>query len=322
MSNSENLDLKDKRILYELDLNARQTFSRLAKKLHLSKQVILYRINRLEKIEFIKGYSAIIDTSRLGYITFRCYMKLRNMNAVKRDNFIQFLKSKKNIWAVVTLSGKFNVAIALGVNDIYQFYEYWEDILFHYSNNIEIYAISIYSPIFHYSRAYLIGEKDKSKIRILGGKQKIKIDEMDFKILHILSKNVRIPLVEIARILHFSPETIKYRIKNLEKNGVIQGYRAIIDVHKLGYHFFKANIKLASLEKLKEIYSFCHSHPNIYQIDKTIGEWMLEIEFHVKDIRDMFRILDKIEEKFPGSIESFEHFEVISEEKFTYMPEE
>ena len=150
----------------------------------------------------------------------------------------------------------------------------------------------------------------------------MRVDDKDLRILRLLSKNVRAPTVDLAKNLGYSPETIKQRIRNLEKSGVIQGYRVLIDINKLGYRFFKANIKLSSLDKIQEIYNFAHSHPNIYQIDKTIGGWMLEIEFNVRDIRDMFRILDEIEERFPGSIESFDQFEAISEEKFTYMPEE
>ncbi len=43
------LDLLDKKILYELDINARQTSTQLSKKLKRSRNVIEYRINRLKE---------------------------------------------------------------------------------------------------------------------------------------------------------------------------------------------------------------------------------------------------------------------------------
>ena len=41
------LDLKDRKILYELDINSRQSNSEIAKKTGLSKQVIGLRIKKL-----------------------------------------------------------------------------------------------------------------------------------------------------------------------------------------------------------------------------------------------------------------------------------
>ena len=46
---TKTLDLKDKKILNEIEMNARITHAELAKKLKTSKQVVKYRIKNLEK---------------------------------------------------------------------------------------------------------------------------------------------------------------------------------------------------------------------------------------------------------------------------------
>ena len=46
----DKIDKKDRRILYELDLNARQPLVSIAKKTGLSQQVVDYRIKRLERM--------------------------------------------------------------------------------------------------------------------------------------------------------------------------------------------------------------------------------------------------------------------------------
>ena len=69
----DKLNLKDKKILYELEKNARVTISDIAKKVGLSKQLVSYKIKRLEEERIIEGYHAIIDTSKLGYTTYRVY---------------------------------------------------------------------------------------------------------------------------------------------------------------------------------------------------------------------------------------------------------
>ena len=52
-----NLDLKDRKILYELDKNSRQSFADIAKKVRLSKEVVQYRVKRLQDEGYINYFS-------------------------------------------------------------------------------------------------------------------------------------------------------------------------------------------------------------------------------------------------------------------------
>ncbi len=315
------LDKKDRDLLYLLDVNGRLTYSQLAKRTKMSKQLVKYRIERLEKEGFIKGYFPMIDTSKLGYTTFRLYLKFRNITPSRKEEIIEYLKKQKSIWAVVLISGKWDIALGISVKDIYGYYEVWEEILKRYLPNITDYKVSIYSPIYHYSKAYLVEQEDDSKIRILGGNEKTSFDELDINILKKLSKNARTSLVDISNELKQSAELISFRIRQLEKKGIIQGYRAMIDVEKFGYEFYKAEIRLSSYENINQILSFCHRHPNIYQTDKTIGGETIEIEFHVKSLNEMLGIIGELEKHFPKTIDWFDYITVLSEEKTTYMPE-
>ena len=315
------LDKKDRDILYLLDLNGRLTYSQLAKRAAMSKQAAKYRVERLEKEGFIKGYYTMIDTSRLGFITFRAYLKFRGLTPEKKDEIIKYLKAQRPVWAVVLIAGKWDIALGISVKDIYDFYSTWEKILKKYLKYISEYKVSVYSPIYHYSKSYLIGKPDHSEIRILGGKEKAKFDTKDLKVLVKLSKDARASLLDIANGMKMTPEAVAHRIKELEKKGIIQGYRAMIDVNKMGYEFYKAEIRLSDYERLSAILEHCHSHPNIYQVDKTIGGETLEIEFHVKSLKEMLAILGGFEKTFPGAIERFDYITVLSEEKTTYMPD-
>ena len=59
------VDFTDRKLLYELNWNARQTHTKLAKKMHISKQVVRYRIKQLEKKGIIMSYHAVIDWRKL-----------------------------------------------------------------------------------------------------------------------------------------------------------------------------------------------------------------------------------------------------------------
>jgi len=315
------LDKKDRTLLYLLDVNGRMNFAELARRTGMSKQRAQYRVERLEKEGFIKGYYAMIDTSRLGFTTFRVYLKFRNLVPEKQQEISEYLTSQKQVWAVVRIAGKWDVALGIAVEDIYQFYDVWDALLTRYLAYVKDYKISVYSPIYHFTKAYLLGKEDSTKIRILGGKGKAKIDAKDMVLLLALSKNARTSLIELAHNVKMTPEAISHRLKKLEKEGIIQGYRAMIDVTKLGYEFYKTEIRLARYDAIKQITEFCHRHPNIYQIDKTIGGETIEIEFHVRSLQEMLTIIGELEKQFPNTIESFDYITVLSEEKTTYMPE-
>ena len=275
--NELSLDKKDRQLLYLLDLDGRMNYSQLAKKTRMSKQLVKYRTERLEKEGFIKGYFTMIDTSRLGFTTFRVYLKFRNLTPEKKNKIVEYLKNQKSIWAVVLIAGKWDLALGIAVKDIYDFYKIWDKLLEDYLDLIGDYKISIYSPIYHYAKKYLSEDHKESVIRVLGGNEKVDYDDKDIKLLIALSKDARASLLDLSSLLKATPESISYRIKQLEKKGIIQGYRAMINVHKLDYEFYKAEIRLSSYNDIDKIYSFCHNHTNIYQVDKTIGGETLEI---------------------------------------------
>ena len=61
-----------------------------------------------------------------------------------------------------------------------------------------------------------------------------KIDDIDKQILSFLNEDAFISNKEMATRLGMSPTPIHERIKRMERDGVIKGYKAIIDTHKLG----------------------------------------------------------------------------------------
>ena len=62
----------------------------------------------------------------------------------------------------------------------------------------------------------------------------MKLDRIDFDILGILQKNARISNKELAEANSISPSTCLERVRRLNKAGVIQGYRAVVDPAVLG----------------------------------------------------------------------------------------
>lgn len=60
-------DELDRRIVEELMRNARDSGREIARKLKISTSTFIQRVERLEELGIIKGYSANLDFSKLGY---------------------------------------------------------------------------------------------------------------------------------------------------------------------------------------------------------------------------------------------------------------
>jgi len=61
------IDLLDRKILVELETDARQSFRDIAKKLKVSIATVINRTKIMEKAGIIRGYSARLDSEKLGY---------------------------------------------------------------------------------------------------------------------------------------------------------------------------------------------------------------------------------------------------------------
>ena len=315
------LDAYDRTILYELDKNARITTTELGKKIRKSKQFVDYRIKKLEENKVLKGYTTVIDYSKLGYISIRVYFKFHNITPEKQKELEENLIKDKEVWWLVTLEGPWDVGYAMAVKNILDFYHYWDKIMKKYREFISKRSIVIYTHIRQFPKSYIINKKNTEKGTLVGtAREVVKIDELDAKLLRLISDKARMPLLEIAQTIKTSPQVVKNRIKKLTKEGIIQGYRALIDVSFLGYRYYKTYINLTNTERIKELEEFCLQHPNILNINRTIGGKDFEIELQAKSFDEFENIMGELRIQFAGMIDDYEFVIAREEKKMTYFP--
>ncbi len=80
----------------------------------------------------------------------------------------------------------------------------------------------------------------------------LNIDKLDKKILSVLDWHGRMPVNQIAKKVGSNKDVVSYRIKNLEKRGVIVRYFPILDMFKLGYHTSRFYFDLEEMTKEEE----------------------------------------------------------------------
>lgn len=114
----------------------------------------------------------------------------------------------------------------------------------------------------------------------------VELSSIDKEILIILAEDGRTPAAEISRRLNVPPTTIRNRIKRLEDLNVISGYRAMINMKKLGFGI-KAVVQV-QLESTRVYDDFLRELPRLEEvvsvfvptgaIDAFVTIWVKDID--------------------------------------------
>ena len=323
-NNMVKIDAKDREILYQLDLDSRQSFAKIGKKVGLSKTVVAYRINKLKEHEIIKNFYTVVDAFKLGYISFRVYLVYQYVTQETEEEIIDYFVSQKLNWWTISAEGRFDLTVIMWVKDINDFYSFWEKTLRKYRDYFHDQWFSVYVQSYSYRHSYLLDDSkssNRTKFEITGGGKIVEIDDLDFKVLRLIAPNARMPIKEIAKRLNTTVTVISYRIKKLIKLEVIQGFRTDIDFSKLGYKFFKADIHLKDYKQRGDIINYIRLNPNLVRVDRSVGISDLELEFHVKGLPQFHQIMRDLTNRFPDAIKKYQYVYASKLHKMNYMPE-
>lgn len=108
--------------------------------------------------------------------------------------------------------------------------------------------------------------------RMIVGKARKHLDDIDLKIIDELSRNARATYREVANVVGLTDVAVMKRVKKLEQGGVIKRYTVILDPFALGYgkvSFTGINVKP---EKLFEVVKALKSKPYIRYLAITSGD--------------------------------------------------
>jgi len=320
-----NLDIKDKKILAELDKNARQSNSQIGKKVRLSKEVVKYRIDKLIENKVIIRFHTVINYFKLGIIKFKLYLRLTNTNKEKIGEIAQYFKQhSKTEWVALT-SGQFDLIVGFLVNNVNEFDDEVQLVLNNFSDYIQEKAVTTTLYLAHHTREFLKTkpEKEISKIVYHTTKDKQeKISKIEEELIKIIANNARMPITEIAKKLNTTPKTIQYHLKELEKRKIILAYKVHIDPKSINRIFCKAIIYLANTTqiKLNNFVNYASSLPGAIWPQRVMGNWDFELDFEIESYDKFQEIILDLKEKFPDIIKNHEFCIVSKEFKLDLFP--
>jgi len=150
----------------------------------------------------------------------------------------------------------------------------------------------------------------------------IALDELDYEILGVLTKNARKSYREIGAALGVSPKVVKYRMQRMFDAGVILGFDIMLNHRMLGFTHHKIFLKLANIstESVDRVIGHLLKLTNTTYITKSIGFSDLEFEVMVRDNSELHAILKDVRYAFPDLIREESSLIVSSETYGNYLP--
>ncbi len=120
---------------------------------------------------------------------------------------------------------------------------------------------------------------------------------MKFEVLKLLSNNAKYSADDIATMLGISADEVENYIKQLEKDGIIRGYKAVVDWEKLDGAYVSAIVELNVVPKaglgFEEVAEKVMKYKEVESVYLMSGNYDLNLIVKGKTLQDVARFVAK-----------------------------
>jgi len=117
------------------------------------------------------------------------------------------------------------------------------------------------------------------------------MDQIDTDILLQLQRNAKISMKELAASVHLSSPAVIERVKKLEEQGMIEGYKAKVNLKKMK-RTIQAIILFKSID-CKSLSDFCNNHPDVLECYRVAGEISYIVKLATYSVETLEQFIDE-----------------------------
>ncbi|HJQ08263.1 MAG TPA: winged helix-turn-helix transcriptional regulator [Candidatus Saccharimonadales bacterium] len=306
------LDQLDKKILQVLEINARQSKAKIAEQLGVSKTVITYRVNRLEKNGIIKGYKYISNQAALGLLSFGLLIKFQGLFLEEQAQILNRMRiSKKCNWVAAT-NGNWDAIAVVIDNDVHSFNKRLDVFFAQYGKYIKEYNFYIDYEGSVSGLNYLYAEPYPEPATYQNPGSNIILGDLESLVYRKLQRNPQLSLLSIAKQLDKTYDTIKGKYQALITKGILLKAVPVIGHEFLGYTDTICMYNIApNPERISKLLAFCAKHPNIVRFSRCLGHINLILNVHSRDGKHLKEIIGMINKQFSDIIISYDLIQTV-----------
>ncbi|HEY7659419.1 MAG TPA: Lrp/AsnC family transcriptional regulator [Actinomycetota bacterium] len=123
-------------------------------------------------------------------------------------------------------------------------------------------------------------------------------DERDLEIIAALQEDARATYTDIGRRVGLSPSSVHERIRRLERNGTIRGYRAVVEPEAVGL-FVTALIAASPLDPTQpdDLPDRVHDFPEVVDCLSVAGEANYILKVRTRTTAELEDLIRRLREK-------------------------
>ena len=300
------MDELDRKLLYEISERADEPRNKIAKKLRCSREVVDYRLKKLQKEGIITGFQARVNISNFVYGGYIFFIQSFGLNSESEKKVINKLKANKKIQYMGKLGGEYDFIIGFTIKKLSELSETIDEInsAFGKNKSNQTLLTMVREIKDSFKTIFSKNNEHNNIVSMPNINEKIKIDEVDKKILIPLGKNSNIPSWEIAEKVKISDVAVRKRIENLTKKRIILNFRTMIDLTKLNYQPYFLFIKINPIDKKLEdkFIEFSKINKNITYSMKIAGRYDYILTISVENSKQLKEFIYDLKNKFSDII--------------------
>jgi len=281
---------------------------------------ILFREGDVEKLLIKAGFNRV--SSFCFWIrkrSVRNWLQHSGLRKKKQEEISHYLAEDPRWFWVLPAQGAIDLLCVMWVKSLSEFHSAVDELLSRYGNYIREHGEQVATNVAHLQQRFLLGGGERKRIDIRETSERVEIDGLDRAILRALADNARMPLVEIAERVGESDKVVAYRIKRMEKQQLIVGYRANLNTKKLGFIWYK--IWMRAKKRPKALMRRIASNPNVSYVVEEIGlPEELDFEIMVEKTEELFGFIKELRDKFPTVVGPYRTFMYTETKKVRYIP--
>ena len=293
-----------RKLLYEISENADESMNKVAKKLRHSREVLDYRMKKLQKDGIVTGFQARINLSNFIYGGYIFLIQSSALDIKSEEKIIQKLKSNNKIQYIGKIGGEYDFIIGFTVKKLGELSETIDEInsAFGKKKSSQTLLTTVKEIKDSFKTIFSKVDEPNDIVSMPSIDEKIKIDEIDKKILISLGKNANIPSWRISDKVKISDVAVRKRIENLVKKKIILGFRTMVDLTKLNYQPYFIMIKMNSTNNKKYMGEFLKRNKDITYSVKVAGRYDLILTVSVRDNKELKDFIYNFKSKFSNTI--------------------
>jgi Lrp/AsnC family leucine-responsive transcriptional regulator len=119
------------------------------------------------------------------------------------------------------------------------------------------------------------------------------LDPTNLRLLEELQADARTSLAELGRRVGLSSPAVAERLRRLEQEGVITGYRAEVDPRKLGYDLGVVIRIRPAPRQLPKVAELARRTDEIVECHRVTGDDCYVMTAHVRDVTHLEEVIDQ-----------------------------